>query len=191
MAQSRTCAYLPPIHWASHDAAVLTSLLASEYGAGEVCQRSFDYAQPAMIPHGAKYPERLGTQNWSRLSADFLTSIADSARRSSSTPIPKKRAFMELQIRCSVNPGQFSSEYAVIVQAFNGKTYSLFASRQDVECDFPPTEDQSVEGWLSVQPIKHNNKLFLVQLPQSTLENGRFISVSSDQLKSLPGARTA
>jgi hypothetical protein len=109
----------------------------------------------------------------------------------SSTPIPKQGAVMGLQIRCSVNPGQFSAEYAVTVQAFNGKTYSLFASRQDVECDFPPTEDQSVEGWLSVQPIKHNNKLFLVQLPQSTLENGRFISVSSDQLRSLPGARTA
>src|SRR4051812_28077987 len=96
---------------------------------------------------------------------------------------------MGIQLRCNVSPGQFSTEYAVSVQSFNGRTFSLFASRSDVECDELPTEDQSVEGWLSVQIVRQSESHYLVQLPQSTIENGRHISVTASQLRGLPNPR--
>ena len=98
---------------------------------------------------------------------------------------------MNAKLRCTVYPGQFSAEYAVVVTSFNGKAFSLFASRRDVDCDRPPTEDQSSEGWLAVRIVKRSAAHYLVQLPQTTLENGRFVSVRPDQLEILPTAQGA
>src|SRR4051794_3966878 len=97
----------------------------------------------------------------------------------------KGTKIMLARLRCIVSPGQFSSEYAVVVQSFNGRSFSLFASRSDVECEQPPTEDQSVDGWLLVEIIGRSANHYLVRLPQSTLENGQHISVSLSQLKDI------
>jgi hypothetical protein len=88
-------------------------------------------------------------------------------------------------LRCTVTPGQFSSEYAVSVQSFSGRTFSLFATRGDVQCDQSPSEDRSVEGWLAVEIVNSSETHYLVQLPQSTLENGRFLSVNPSQLRGI------
>lgn len=93
---------------------------------------------------------------------------------------------MGTQLRCGVSPGQFSNEYAVSVQSFNGRTFSLFASRNDVGCEQPPTEDQSVEGWLAVDIVKQSAAHYLVRLPQPTLEHGQYISVTPSQLRGIP-----
>jgi hypothetical protein len=88
-------------------------------------------------------------------------------------------------LRCTVSPGQFSSEYAVSVRSFSGRTFSLFADRGDVECDQFPSEDRTVEGWVSVEIVNSSETHYLVQLPQSTLENGRFLSVNPSQLRGI------
>jgi hypothetical protein len=98
---------------------------------------------------------------------------------------------MEVKLRCTVNPGQFSSEYALTVQSFNGKILSLFAARSQVECEITPTPDQSSEGWVTVQIVNRSATHYLVMLPQSTLENGRYISVNADQLKGIANDRLA
>jgi hypothetical protein len=90
---------------------------------------------------------------------------------------------MNALLRCEIYPGQFSSEYAVILRSFTGKEFSLFASRQDVQCDDRPTDEQPSEGWLRVAITKRDGSLCLVRLPQSTIENGQSITVNADQLK--------
>lgn len=89
---------------------------------------------------------------------------------------------MTAKLRCVVTPGQFSSEYAVVVQSFNGRSFSLFASRGDVVCDQPPTNDQPSNGWLKVRIVDRSERHILVLLPQSTLECGQKISVNPHQL---------
>ena len=90
---------------------------------------------------------------------------------------------MITDLRCKLLPGQFSSEFTAIVEAFNGRAYSLFASRDDATFDQEPTQDAPAEGWLRVQAIEQRGNNFLVRLPQSTVENGQFLAVRADQLR--------
>jgi hypothetical protein len=89
---------------------------------------------------------------------------------------------MTAELRCKVYPGMFSSEFAVVVEAFNGRIYSLFADRDKVRASGTPTLDEPTEGWLKVSVLEGEGDNILVQLPQTTIENGRFLSVRDDQL---------
>jgi hypothetical protein len=90
---------------------------------------------------------------------------------------------MIAEIRCQLYPGQFSSEYAVVVESFSGRVYSLFASRRDVANDREPTLDEPTDGWLRVKVLEPEGNNVLVQLPQSTLENGSYLAVRRDQVR--------
>ena len=93
-------------------------------------------------------------------------------------------------MRCTVYPGQFSAEYAVVVQANSGQTFSLFAPRRLVMCDQTPTGNDGEEGWLSVEVLREENGTYLVKLPRHTLENGQFLTVSASQLQAVPELET-
>ena len=88
-----------------------------------------------------------------------------------------------LQLRCKLFPGQFSSEFVAIVESFNGRSFSLFASREDVTFEQEPTQDTPTEGWLRVQVVDGRGSNILVLLPQSTVENGQYLTVRHDQLR--------
>ena len=90
---------------------------------------------------------------------------------------------MRTGLRCRLFPGQFSSEFAVVVETFNGRSLSLFASRDEVMFDQEPTQDIPTDGWLSVQVLERRGNNVLVRLPQSTVENGQYLAVRSDQLR--------
>jgi hypothetical protein len=87
------------------------------------------------------------------------------------------------ELRCQLYPGQFSSEFAVVVESFNGRAFSLFASREDVKCEREPSQDEPTTGWLKVKILEQEGNNILVQLPQSTIENGSYLAVRRDQLR--------
>jgi hypothetical protein len=94
---------------------------------------------------------------------------------------------MKTRMRCMVYPGQFSSEYAVVVENNVGQKYSLFAPRELVVCDQAPKKNEGQEGWLIVDVLQHGlNGVHLVKLPRSTLESGSFLTVSASQLQTTP-----
>jgi len=88
-------------------------------------------------------------------------------------------------LNCSIYPGQFSDEYAVQGKLFDGRDFSLFATRGDLEFEGDPTWDQPVQGLIRIRTLDQKDDLLLVALPQTTLENGRTITVKSEQVKSL------
>jgi hypothetical protein len=96
---------------------------------------------------------------------------------------------MEARLRCSLFPGQFSSELAVVVRSANGRELSLFAEKSDLVYSETPTEWQPVEGWVKVEVVQSERNLHLVRLPQTTLENGQFITVKAEQLEGLPNSQ--
>lgn len=98
---------------------------------------------------------------------------------------------MEHWLRCQVYPGQFSVEYAVVVRQSDGKEVSLFAPQEFVDCEQTPTFDRPVSGWIRVVFVKQEGELALLQLPRSTLENGQYITVRTDQLKAQPQRQPA
>ncbi len=87
------------------------------------------------------------------------------------------------ELRWQLYPGQFSSEFAVVVESFNGRVFSLFASREDVRNEREPSQDDPTDGWLKVKILEEEGNNILVQLPQSTIENGSYLSVRRDQLR--------
>ena len=94
---------------------------------------------------------------------------------------------MRAKLRCQVSPGQFSSECAVVIRAASGREYSLFTERSTVSVGQWPQDDQSVDGWIDVDLVEErgstpNGSLVLVRLPQTTLENGQYLTVSRGQL---------
>jgi hypothetical protein len=90
---------------------------------------------------------------------------------------------MNQWLRCTVYPGQFSVEFAVVIRQFDGRDVSLFAPRELVQCAQQPEEDQGVPGWLQVRLVEQEGDLVLVHLPRSTLENGQYITVKADQVQ--------
>jgi hypothetical protein len=98
---------------------------------------------------------------------------------------------MFAEIHCQLYPGQFSSEFAVVVASFSGREFSLFAARDDVRSEGQPSEDQPVEGWLRVKVLEREGDHVLVQLPQSTIENGPYLAVGHDEIRPIPEAVSA
>jgi hypothetical protein len=94
------------------------------------------------------------------------------------------------ELRWQLYPGQFSTEYAVVVESFSGRVYSLFASRDDVATEQEPTLDEPTDGWLRVKVLELEGTNVLVQLPQSTLENGSYLAVRRDQVRFSPEVAT-
>lgn len=94
---------------------------------------------------------------------------------------------MRARLRCQVSPGLFSSEWAVVVKASSGREFSLFTDRSTVSVGLWPQDDQTVEGWINVQVVEErgsspDGSLVLVLLPQTTLENGPYLTVNRGQL---------
>src|SRR5438309_2067463 len=98
---------------------------------------------------------------------------------------------MRVKLRCRISAGQFSSEYAVVVRSHDGREFSLFAQTGDVTYSEQPTADREVDGWIKVELLQQDKNLVLVRLPQTTLENGQFLSVRADQLDRLPEKQKA
>lgn len=81
------------------------------------------------------------------------------------------------QLRCQVSPGQFSSEFSVLVYDFTGREWSLFADRVFVHCDTEPHDRHHVEGWMDVDLYVQANG-HMVRLPSPILESGqKYLSV--------------
>jgi hypothetical protein len=97
---------------------------------------------------------------------------------------------MTAELRCKVYPGMFSTEFAVVVKAFDGQTYSLFAERDKVLIKREPTHDEPVDGWLTVQLLERAGNVILVWLPDTTLESGQHLFVRPDQLAEIPESVT-
>lgn len=92
----------------------------------------------------------------------------------------------EVWLRCALYPGQFTSELAVVVKTYNGKTFSLFAQKVDLRYDRPPSEEEPADGWIKVRVVQQEGELLLVRLPQTTLENGPYLTVTAGQLNRVP-----
>ena len=92
---------------------------------------------------------------------------------------------MDYCLACKISRGQFSEEFAVQGELFDGSGFSLFARESDLEFDVAPSEDEHVEGCIKVEALEWDKArgLALVQLPGETLENGRTITVTIDQLR--------
>lgn len=92
---------------------------------------------------------------------------------------------MDSWLACKISRGQFSEEFAVQGELFDGSGFSLFAREPDLEFEVAPSEDEHVEGYIKVEALEWNKDrgLALVQLPGETLENGRTITVRIDQLQ--------
>ena len=86
---------------------------------------------------------------------------------------------MELWLRCKISPGQFVDEYAISGSLFDGKGFSLFAQKRDIEFEDEPTDTTTVEGNIRVIQIKRTQQNVIVRLPAATLENGQTIAVST------------
>ena len=98
---------------------------------------------------------------------------------------------MRTWLRCTLYPGQFSSELAAIVCTARGRELSLFASKEDFQFSELPSSNQPVDGWVEVTVLERQGTLLLVRLPRTTLENGQYITVSAGQLKNIPEKREA
>jgi len=89
----------------------------------------------------------------------------------------------ETWLRCSITPGQFTGEFAVEGELYNGEGFSLFARQDDIECAEFPMTGQSASAWIRADVLDEKADLRLVRLPQSTLENGDTVTVRSGQLR--------
>jgi hypothetical protein len=94
-------------------------------------------------------------------------------------------------LRCTISPGQFSGEYAVKGEMYNGEGFSLFASEEDLECRQFPSGSERTSAWIMVQVIEQDKGLALVGLPAQTLENGQTVTVSASSLKFSPAKQKA
>jgi hypothetical protein len=98
------------------------------------------------------------------------------------TPYRKDSKMKSHWLKCNVSCGQFSSEFVVQAQSFNGKGFSLFVPEELVEFEKEPTENGHVEGWLQVDIITEDNGLALIQLPRAPLENGSTVTVNASEV---------
>jgi hypothetical protein len=98
---------------------------------------------------------------------------------------------MEARLRAKLSQGQFSSELVAVVRASSGRDFSLFAQKTDLEYDEAPTGDDVIDGWVKVDVLQRERDLCLVRLPQTTLENGQYLTVAVSQLDKAPNERPA
>ena len=93
---------------------------------------------------------------------------------------------MEARLRCTLLPGQFSSELVAIVRSSSGREFSLFAQKPDLDYEELPDRDRPTDGWVKVQVLQCERDLCLVRLPQTTVENGQYLTVPVSQLDRVP-----
>src|SRR6266498_4668621 len=89
-------------------------------------------------------------------------------------PGEKEVRGMKTWMRCTLYPGQFPTELAVVLRSHAGRVLSLFASKTSLRYDQEPSRDAPMEGWVQVEIVKNEKNLYLVRLPQTTLENGQY-----------------
>jgi len=90
---------------------------------------------------------------------------------------------MEIWLDCTISPGQFTGEYAVRGNLFDGTEFSMFAEKEDLNFQSEPTEDNPVVGLIRIVPGPQKDDLLLVRLPQPTFENGQTITVKANQIR--------
>ena len=90
---------------------------------------------------------------------------------------------MEQWLKCKVLPGQFSNEYAVIGETFDGRDFALFAPTEFVQVDREPARSEQVAGCVRVIVEAAKDDLRLVCLPRQTLGNGSRVTVRLNQLR--------
>jgi hypothetical protein len=86
-------------------------------------------------------------------------------------------------LKCKISPGQFTDEYAVSGEMFDGEGFSLFAYKEDLECSEFPEGKTTVPGLIRVQILDEEEGLMLVRLPQRALENGDTVTVRADHVQ--------
>ena len=92
---------------------------------------------------------------------------------------------------CTISPGQFSGEYAVEGEMFDGEGFSLFANEEHLECKRFPLESERASAWIQVQVLEQDRGLMLVRLPSQTLENGQTVTVAATSVKFSPSKQQA
>ncbi len=88
---------------------------------------------------------------------------------------------MATYLRCRINPGQFSGEFAIHGESHNKETFSMFASEKDVD-GVNPDQESECEGWLRVEVLDRDENLSLVRLPGQTFGNGTTVTVLNSEL---------
>ena len=84
---------------------------------------------------------------------------------------------------CEISQGQFTGEYAVKAQMFDGTEFSLFVPKECLDFTDEPLNG-TVNGMISVSVTdQKKDDLVIVNLPRPTFENGRSITVKESQLK--------
>lgn len=86
-------------------------------------------------------------------------------------------------LKCQISPGQFTGEYAVSAEMFDGEGFSLFASKEHIQCSELPQSGKTVPGLIGVDILDEDEGLMLVRLPQRALENGDTVTVRADQVQ--------
>ncbi len=92
---------------------------------------------------------------------------------------------MEKWLDCTISPGQFTGEYAVRGNLFDGTEFSMFAEKDDVKFEEEPTWDKHIEGLIRIVPGQQKDNLVLVTLPKPSFENGQIITIKTDQVRDL------
>lgn len=90
---------------------------------------------------------------------------------------------METWLRCTITPGQFSSEFGVSAGRSDGTGFSLFVPRSFVRVPREPSLDSPVEGFLRVTIWDTRGDLVLVRLPAQTFEGTHFVTVRAGQVE--------
>lgn len=88
-------------------------------------------------------------------------------------------------LRCKASRGQLGGECAVKGELHDGRTFSLFAQREDLSLK-GNLESRPVEALMKVRELKAQKNLSMVSLPHPTFENGRVITVKSSCLVDKP-----
>ncbi len=90
---------------------------------------------------------------------------------------------MQTWLKCKVSPGQFSVEYAVQGETFDGSGFSLFAPSGAVELERQPPNGEPVDGFLRVEVQHRDGQLCLVRLPAQVIGFNEYVTVRANQLQ--------
>ena len=90
---------------------------------------------------------------------------------------------MDTWIECVVVPGQFSGEYAVQIDTYDGKSLILFARDDEVELEGPVGGSGPKRARLAASIVDRSGDLLLVRLPRQTLENGQYVTLKESQIQ--------
>jgi hypothetical protein len=80
-------------------------------------------------------------------------------------------------LKCSVVPGYWTNEYAIVSTTADGSRFSLF-----VPSEFVTVYPSSDKGLVRVQLLDSKGDLSLISLPGNPLERSSTIKVHSNQL---------